>query len=171
MSSWFKSFGTLHHGFGGRFKLGSLAPAEEFDEAVTKGQLDHLFPVPFASSVQVQYAQESVLEGQIAELDLSVDIPVSAFSIYIGVIFYVDISRGTAWGEIPIALDVNEDSIFNITGLTPSIAEGKTNTLVQVQFDPLQVVADTTHFIAFTIGDESFSQTRTLTINIVADPE
>lgn len=39
MSGWFKSFGTLHHGFGGRFKLGSLAPAEEFDEAVTKGQL------------------------------------------------------------------------------------------------------------------------------------
>jgi len=40
MSSWFTSFGTLYHGFGGRWKLGGLAPADAHDEAVNKAQLD-----------------------------------------------------------------------------------------------------------------------------------
>ena len=56
MSSWFKSFGTLHHGFGGRFKLGSLAPAEEFDEAVTLGQLNVQAVTSSTSNLFIQNA-------------------------------------------------------------------------------------------------------------------
>ena len=62
MSGWFKSFGTLHHGFGGRFKLGSLAPAEEFDEAVTKGQLSEFDgPISTVSSLSATTLSSTTL--------------------------------------------------------------------------------------------------------------
>ena len=127
--------------------------------------------VPFASSVQMQLAKESVLEGQISELDRTHELPVAFFTAYIGIIFYMDVSRGTEWGEIPVSVAVNEDSVFVDIPSGIAIAEGKTNTLVQVTLDPLKAVVDTEHFIEFTIGDESFSQVRTLTVNVVADPE
>lgn len=61
MSSWFTSFGTLHHGFGGRFKLGSLAPAEEFDEAVTKGQLSEFDgPISFDFTDTLDFLSGSI---------------------------------------------------------------------------------------------------------------
>lgn len=74
MSGWFKSFGTLHHGFGGRFKLGSLAPAEEFDEAVTKGQLsefdgpisfDLTDTLSFYSGDSLELVNDPVVQGVI----------------------------------------------------------------------------------------------------------
>ena len=93
MSGWFKSFGTLHHGFGGRWKLGSIAPAEEFDEAVTKAQLDAIAPVPFAMSVSAQFELNGVLNGLNFMLTQSVETPVGQYApgVVEGLVFYLDI--------------------------------------------------------------------------------
>jgi hypothetical protein len=139
-------------------------------EEIAQARIAATIPAPFASSVQMQLAQESTLEGQINELDTTQELPVGFFTAYIGIIFYVDVSRGTEWGAIPVSVTTNEDSVFTDIPSNIAIAEGKTNTLVQIAFDPVNAVADTEHFIEFTIGDGSFSQVRTLTVNVVADP-
>lgn len=175
MANWLKSFGTIYHGLQGRWRMGGLNPAVNDDEAVTKAQLDEAVSSvahpPFASSVQVQFARGNSLDGPKSGLDGSLDTTEGFFGgdAYIGAVFCVSVSRGSEWGEIPIAVSVNEDSVFDVLSLpeSASIAEGDMSTVIEVGFNEMNAVDDTSHTITFSIGSGEFVQDRTFTINII----
>lgn len=172
MSGWFKSFGTLHHGFGGRFKLGSLAPAEEFDEAVTKGQLDAITPaVPFSASASLELIVDGSIEGMSNMLDAVEEFAVGTFSAPVnltGFTIYIDTQRGSYWGDITVA--VNASEILDVEIVKPTIDQTECNSLVVTTLNdtPLE---DSTITVDVVISGGGHSITRTLTINVVADPE
>jgi len=171
MSSWFTSLGTLHHGFGGRWKLGSLAPAEEFDEAVTKAQLDAIAPVPFAMSVSTELEVGGNVTGLGGMLDKSVVFPVSTFdepTLLSGIIFYIDILRGSYWGDVTISASAPET--VDVTIAKTVVDQTECNSLVLTSFNETPI-ADDEIIIAITATGGGHSITRTLTINVVADPE
>lgn len=53
MSAWNVIAGVLYHGLQGRWRLGGLEPAQNFDEAVTKAQLDAIAPFPFTGNALI----------------------------------------------------------------------------------------------------------------------
>lgn len=172
MSSWFISLGTLHHGFGGRWKLGSLAPAEGFDEAVTKAQLDAIAPVPFSFSSLVQLDQGGSILGVSDVLDAEYTLSVGVFGNEPGKIagfaFYLDTQRCSYWGDIVISVVASE--IYDVDNKLPTIDQSNCNGLVLVEFNDT-VEADETYTVAVTATGGGHSITRTFTINVVADPE
>ena len=174
MSSWFTSFGTLHHGFGGRFKLGSIAPAEEFDEAVTKAQLDAIAPVPFAFSALFQVGSSLSDVGGMGEmLDYESTVPIGGLAPgeFDGFTVYLDTQRGSYWNDIAISVVASDEDVFTADVKLSTLDATQCNSLVSVSIDGSAASEDETYTLAITASGGGHSITRTFTLNVVADPE
>lgn len=171
MSSWFTSLGTLYHGFGGRWKLGGIAPAEAFDEAVTKGQFDEAQPtVPFAFSALFEIGNQigetsglsgilplTIEAGEAANWGPDPDLQST------GLTFYLDTQRGTYWGDI--AISVQASAIFNVSVKLETIDTSQCNSLVVVSFND-NAVAGEEYTVAITASGGGHEVTRTFQMNI-----
>ena len=140
-------------------------------EAITQPQIDAIAPVPFAMSVSFEFDAGGIVSGLQNMLDKTVTFPVSTFSeptALAGFVLYIDMLRGSYWGDISISVSAPET--VDVTIAKPVVDMTECNSLVVTAFNELPV-ADDEIVIAVTATGGGHSITRTFTINVVADPE
>ena len=138
-------------------------------EAITQPQLDAISPIPFAMSVTYQILRNNELSGAEGMLDLVAELTegelgeggIQGFS------FYMDIQRGSYWGDIEVTITHPETVDSAVAKETIDVSE--CNSYIASAFNEAPV-ADDEIIIAITASGGGHSITRTLTINVVADP-
>jgi hypothetical protein len=121
-------------------------------------------------SASGQLQSNDVTYGMDFMLDRAFELPVGTFgpNNVNGFVFYIDTQRGSYWGGIAISCThpgTLESSIAKTT-----VDQSECNSLVTLSFTEFPE-ADDEIVIAVTATGGGHSITRTLTINVVADPE
>lgn len=139
-------------------------------EAITQPQLDAISPTPFAMSVSGQFELGDGIQGFSFMLDEAPEVPIGQFAPggIVGLVFYLDILRGSYWGDITISCTHPETLESSIAKTT--VDQTECNSLVTLTFLEAPEVDDEI-VITVTASGGGHSITRTLTVNVVADPE
>lgn len=139
-------------------------------DAITQPRIDAIAPVPFSASVCVELIVDGLVEGMSNMLDAVEEFPVSVFgdpSNLQGFVLYIDTQRGSYWGDITVAIKASE--ILDVEVVKPTIDQTECNSLVVTRLNDTPL-ADSTITVEVVISGGGHSITRTLTVNVIADP-
>jgi hypothetical protein len=152
--------------------LRGFAPGTQDDDVATVAQVNAVrATVPFSASVSLELILDGSVEGMSNMLDVVEEFAVGVFSDPVnlsGFTLYIDTQRGSYWGDITVA--VNASEILDVTIIKPTIDQTECNSLVLTTLNDTPL-ADSEITIEVVISGGGHSITRTLTVNVVADPE
>ena len=85
----------------------------------------------------------------------------------LGLVIYLDIQRGTYWGDITISVDA--DPIYNVGIALETIDATQCSSLVYLSFTGGNAETDTAYAATITATGGDFSISRTVTINTITE--
>jgi len=155
---------------GFRPKLRGFAPGTQDDDLVTKAQLDAAVPpVPFAADVFVQFDAGGSINGLNNILPLTIELPLAVFSSPIslsGIVFWVDVVRGSYWGDITVTAVVSANMTADV--LSPTIGPTNSSSLVLTEINDTPIVGSVfTVDVQISGGGQTLS--RTVSLTVIAD--
>ena len=155
---------------GFRTKLRGFAPGTQDDDLVTKAQLDaNVPPVPFAADVFLQFDNSGVINGLNSILPVTLEVPLASFSAPTSLnafILWVDVVRGSYWGDITVAAVVSANLTADV--LNPTIGPTNSSSLIDAVIDDDPIVGSIyTVDVQISGGGQTLS--RTLSVTVIAD--
>ena len=155
---------------GFRPKLRGFAPGTQDDDLVTLAQLDAAAPpVPFAADVFVQIDAGGYISGLSGILPAIAELPFAAFgsgSSLSGIVFWVDVVRGSYWGDITVTAVVSANMTANV--LNPTIGPTNSSSLVLTKINDTPIVGSIyTVDVQISGGGQTLS--RTMSLTVIAD--
>jgi hypothetical protein len=123
--------------------------------------------VPFAFSALNQFDSGGFVNGMSFMLPGGAEVDYTLIGdTLIGLVIYLDIQRGTYWGDIVISVDA--DPIYNVSIALETLDATQCNSLVYLSFTGT-AETDTAYAATITATGGDFSISRTITINTITE--
>jgi hypothetical protein len=124
-------------------------------------------PVPFAFSALGQFDAGGAVNGISFMLPGGGEVDYTLIGDMLnGLVIYLDIQRGTYWGDITISVDA--DPIYNVSIALETLDATQCNSLVYLSFTGT-AETDTAYAATITATGGDFSISRTVTINTITE--
>lgn len=130
--------------------------------------VDRISPtVPFSFSALGQYDAGGAVNGISFMLPMEGEVDYTLIGDTLtGLVIYLDIQRGTYWGDIVISVDA--DPIYNVGIALETLDATQCNSLVSFSFTGT-AETDTAYAATITATGGDFSISRTFTINTITE--